>query len=213
MMTRNFSVVSALMMFACLIGVGTAGANLITNGSFDGNRDGWTWNDVEYYSLANHTAGQTEGSIRIYNSFGKTRNDYIYQIVPVAANTDYTINFWAKADNSASGGSYVEQVCDVYAAGGSGADLMTETGTDSDFTCRYYLSSSANGWTEIVKKFNSGDNTSVMFRLGRATYGGAADNYNDMTVDDVNIAAVPEPATLSLIGIGLLGGFIRRNRK
>ena len=125
----------------------------------------------------------------------------------VGAGVLVSYSFDLKGGISANGGVLFVHIFDQNSVG-------AVIGQPTGLLGPYFPSSSS--WTTITGSFTTLANTDHLTIEIDATTGAAAGSIEQMHVDNVqlNVAAIPEPTTLSLVGLGLLGALmVRRSRK
>jgi PEP-CTERM motif len=169
--------------------------------------------------------GQSGGSAG-YSYYGGQ-----YQDVNLTGNTsanlsDYTLSFDAMAytlslNGSASPGSLNLQIQSFTGPGLSGTVGTLNTapanpgyGNDQTLTGSYTHYSLNLGNTSIFQD-NTGfvPTSSVMQIAFQLNYGGATPYAAVLDVDNLQLTMVPEPASLALCGMGLLGGLLALRRR
>ena len=209
-------------LFVCILALPGFG-NLITNGSFeDGNP---TWNPYGFQSLMapdNYTiTGWTvsEGSVDYIGSYwqaahgnrsldlaGVYYNGTIFQSFPTLVGVPYQVTFALAGNPDVQPRTTTVR---VWVSDGS----TTFDQADFNYTVNGQTPSNM-GWIYVSWTFTA---QSALTTLGFTSL----DTYNDPVwgysfgpaLDDVSVTAIPEPATLALVGLGLIAaGFLRRRR-
>jgi|GEM_PF-1588508 len=109
--------------------------NLIANPGFENGTT--SWNAGSAFSLSTTDKNTGTNSVKLTGTSGFSN---LFQSVNVAANTNYTLKFWAK-----SGASHQVKVVT------SGWNMIASTSTTAN-----------NTWTQYTLTFNSGSNTQVI---------------------------------------------------
>jgi hypothetical protein len=156
--------------------------------------------------------------------------DTIYQTISgLTAGTTYTLQFQQASGQQASPdftGPTTEQWKVYLGVGGIGVDCSanpcTVTGTTNNLELDSPLMSNANGsntdWESVTMSFTptAADLTNGTAILTFLAWGDGGDTINEpptLFLEGVNTPVVPEPATLSLLGAGILGLFSMRRRR
>ena len=196
---RRFEAISGLVGVLALSASTLAQANLITNGGFDNNANGWAYNPGSSCTAGGWAAGVgNPGGAVILNSCGGAGADpgtdprVSQQVSGLVVGATYVLA-WDEAlfDTSNNGALSFG----VYLDG----TLLVENG----------LASGTGEWHSFTKTFVATASTQrILF---------AAELRNtdiSYRVDNVSlVAAIPEPGSLALVGLGLLGcAYMRRHR-
>ncbi|MCJ7730193.1 MAG: PEP-CTERM sorting domain-containing protein [Sedimentisphaerales bacterium] len=203
-----------LMVFAVSILVtnGAIGENLIFNGDFEQGDTGFNTDytysptgfpegtyaiNTDPYNLAplwasynDHTTGA--GNMMIVN--GATSPDVVVweQTISLSPNTNYAFSFWLSKANEGEGGDPSELEYFINNVSLGVMNTPEQRGI----------------WVQDSKPWYSGTDTVATIKMvDRNTSWWA----NDFALDDISFETVPEPGTVCLLGLGVLG-LVRRKR-
>jgi hypothetical protein len=195
----------------------SAAANLITNGSFESGTytlgsdgtaglpvgstfiTGWTviGNSIAAVGTPNNATILAEDGTRSLDLTGyedAPPHGGVTQSIPTTPGGRYSLSFWIGEQNDVS--DLIGPV-GITASAGPASGNFTNT-----------LSASGQQWEQFSLTFTASSASTLISLTGFSTAGG-----DYIGLDNVSVSAVPEPASLALIGIPAAMALMRRRRK
>lgn len=210
MLKKIFGVVVS----AVILSSSAASAAIITNGGFEtGNFSGWTVNTGASSPYPQVVIGYNQGGGYPTGAFGEpipaapgggnygayfvsdTSIQSISQSISLLAGTSYSVSFDIYAPKNGTHNFF---------------DATLQSATDGNLSPLFTAKTLGSGWVHYTANFIASAGP-YSFSLDYAPGGVAA---ADFVVDNINIAAVPEPATWGMMIIGFAGiGFLAYRRR
>lgn len=167
-----------------------AGANLISNGTFDANINGWskTGGDgtVLNYQPGPYYVHDGAGSMYLWCQGNPFSGSALSDAFPLSPNTQYTLSFWVMGIDTTQ--TYARVV----------------TNNDS-IPFADVVNPPDNDWAWYSNTFTTGANPGTLGQVQFFTFGTADGR---LFIDTVSV--VPEPVTMSLLGLGGVAMLLRR---
>jgi hypothetical protein len=192
----------ALVAAVCFSGAASAAPTLITNGGFDGNADGWTLSGG-CAAAGYNSAGNGTGAVTM-NACGEANTDPSVGQIVSGLNVGQTYKL-----------SWDERLEENYSGSGSGKSFGVFLGQDggSALVTNEYLNTTWATMTTMFVATATSQLITFASELDQRTNGVALRTDVSYAVDNVSLTAVPEPASLALVGLGLAGLFAGRRKR
>jgi hypothetical protein len=191
-----------LLASLALMGAQAVQANVLVNGDFEtGNLTGWTASgDVNSTSLMPYFGAGVlaDNGLHMvaFNAGDSTPNGVLSQTFATMAGTAYTLSFdFGVTTNGAQG-----LLVDVLGSGGSLVQSQAFVSYTGLALSHFSLAFTADGSTATLRFSDQINNPTIS---------------QDAMLDNVSVEAanVPEPGSLALLGLGLLGVVAARRKK
>lgn len=203
------------LLLAALLPVSQAHANLVNNGSFEDGNIGFT---TDYgYRGANSNTGPSEYTVSsttqtFHGGFANIAAQEGSQMMVINGATSPAI-LWSQ-----SGINVLAHTDYIFSAWLT--TLIENYGVELDFRINgISVGTKSSGqpvvWTDFGSTWNSGNNTSVTLSIVDLTtdFGGNDFALDNIAFNQANASAVPEPASLALVALGLSGTLFSRRRR
>jgi hypothetical protein len=171
---------------------------VMNNASTPGGITGWYQGDQTAFTA--HSGAANSYVAANYNNAAAGGSLSNWLITPVFTTaTGVSVTFWMRGANDPA---YFDQVTFGFSSGSSAI---------ADFSVSPTVTVGTDGWAMYtVNLAAQGEGATGRFAI---QYTGMADNANYIGLDDLTVAAVPEPATMLVMAAGMLGLAATRRRR
>ncbi|SHK42594.1 PEP-CTERM protein-sorting domain-containing protein [Rubritalea squalenifaciens DSM 18772] len=203
-----------LLSLTCMLAALPAQAALFTNGDFElgtnPDASGWvrtgTSNQVAVKSSINaYNAGPSSGTRYVQFGQAGSTGGSIAQTFDTIIGMTYEVTFDFGKYGPTAGQDAVLQVSVDNLAGT--IQTYTDT-TGSTYTSSTAMSPTYEDTVDQIFTFTASNSSTTLTFLDASTNGSST----DMGLDNIRVAAVPEPSSTALIGLAGLGFILRRKR-
>jgi hypothetical protein len=209
-------VLTSAAAFALVASTAGAATNLVTNGDFQAGNSGFssdytftvgTLYDPAVYNVGpnpndthgswasfyDHTLGNADGEMMIVNGDATDSTRVWYQSIGLVSGQSYLFDFFMRSTYDTSPAVLSLSVAGTEVAGPFNAGLISD------------------GWLHYTGNFTAGATGSAEVAIWNKNTDFTG---NDFALDDISLAAVPEPATWAMMLTGFfgMGSMLRRRR-
>lgn len=202
---RAKAIVGAVVCVLMLSGMELS-ANLLVNPGFatqgaGGGADADGWTEASNSERQNWGSHEGDGFLMAVLGWNAPTTDQVYQDVPGGAGLTYSLDFWHEGDANWSGTALSASLIWLDSDGnpvGTPATVDLQSTLLEAWTLHTVSGESPNGTATVRVQF---DATKPADALGAQKF------------DDLDLTAIPEPATLGFVGFGLIAVLVRLRRR